>query len=100
MRILDVEEIKTVPYTPTLHAFVERLIGTIRREHIDRLFFWNECDLERKLKQFKTYYNDERVYSSLDRNTPTNKEVAEIISIDNYRWKSYARDLFQLLMAA
>ena len=32
LRILDVEAIKTVPYAPLSHPFVERLIGTIRRE--------------------------------------------------------------------
>ena len=31
LRILEVTEIKTVPYVPLSHAFVERLIGTIRR---------------------------------------------------------------------
>jgi putative transposase len=31
LRILEVAEIKTVPYTPRSHAFVERLIGTLRR---------------------------------------------------------------------
>jgi transposase InsO family protein len=33
LRILDVAEIKTVPYVPLSHPFVERLIGTIRREY-------------------------------------------------------------------
>ena len=32
LRMLDVNEIKTIPRTPRSHAFVERLIGTIRRE--------------------------------------------------------------------
>jgi hypothetical protein len=32
LRILDIEEVKTVPYTPLSHPFVERVIGTIRRE--------------------------------------------------------------------
>ena len=32
LRILDVTEIKTVPYTPCSHPFVERLVGTIRRK--------------------------------------------------------------------
>ena len=36
LRILDVTEIKTVPYVPLSHPFVERLIGTIRRESLDR----------------------------------------------------------------
>jgi hypothetical protein len=35
LRILDVEAIKTVPYAPRSHPFVERLIGTIRRECLD-----------------------------------------------------------------
>ena len=35
LRILDIEEIKTVPYVPLSHPFVERLIGTIRREFLD-----------------------------------------------------------------
>jgi hypothetical protein len=31
LRILDVTEVKTVPYAPLSHPFVERLIGTVRR---------------------------------------------------------------------
>lgn len=30
LRVLDVEAIKTVPYAPVSHPFVERLIGTIQ----------------------------------------------------------------------
>ncbi len=52
LRILDVDEIKSVPYTPRSHPFVERLIGTIRREYLDHTFFWNTQDLERKLDTF------------------------------------------------
>ena len=33
-------EVKTVPYAPISHPFVERLIGTIRREYLDRTFLW------------------------------------------------------------
>src|SRR6516162_7362546 len=32
LRILEIDELKTVPYVPCSHPFVERLIGTIRRE--------------------------------------------------------------------
>jgi putative transposase len=35
LRIMDIEEIKTVPYTPISHPFVERVIGTVRRELLD-----------------------------------------------------------------
>ena len=52
LRILDIEEIKTVPYVPKSHPFVERLIGTIRREFFDDTLFWNRLDLERILSYF------------------------------------------------
>jgi putative transposase len=39
LRVLDIEEIKSVPYTPVSHPFVERLIGTIRREYLDQILF-------------------------------------------------------------
>ena len=48
LRVLEIEEIKSVPYAPVSHPFVERLIGTIRREYLDRMFFWNAVDLMRK----------------------------------------------------
>jgi transposase InsO family protein len=49
LRILEVTEIKSVPYVPLSHPFVERLIGTIRREYLDRILFWTTADLEAKL---------------------------------------------------
>ena len=36
LRVLAIEEIKSVPYAPVSHPFIERLIGTIRREYLDR----------------------------------------------------------------
>jgi putative transposase len=39
LRVLEIEEIKTVPYVPLSHPFVERLIGTVRREHLDQNYF-------------------------------------------------------------
>ena len=40
------------------HPFIERLIGTIRRDYLDYVPFWNSLDLERKLGEFKDYYNN------------------------------------------
>ncbi len=51
------EEIKSVPYVPLSHPFVERLIGTVRREFLDQTLFWNSVDLESKLSVFCAYYN-------------------------------------------
>jgi len=52
LRVLEVTEIKTVPYVALSHPFVERLIGTIRREYLDRTLFWTTADLEAKLIRF------------------------------------------------
>src|SRR5262245_9615472 len=60
LRILDVKEIKTVPYVALSHPFVERLIGTVRREYLDRTLFWTTTDPETKLFDFQHYYNGHR----------------------------------------
>src|SRR5947208_1027412 len=56
LRVLGVTEIKTIPYVPLSHPFVERLIGTVRREYLDRTLFWTTADLETKLFDFQHYY--------------------------------------------
>jgi transposase InsO family protein len=74
LRILEVTEVKTVPYVPLSHPFVERLIGTIRREFLDHVPFWSARDLETKLLLFKEYYNRDRVHRALDRSPPLAKK--------------------------
>ena len=49
LRILEIDEIKTVPHVPRSHPFVEILIGTTRREFLDQVLFWHARDLERTL---------------------------------------------------
>jgi putative transposase len=49
---------------------VERLIGTMRRELLDHVLFWNALDLERKLAEFQTHYNAARCHASVEGHTP------------------------------
>ena len=70
LRVMEVEQLKSVPFAPVSHPFVERLIGTIRREYLDRVFFWSAVDLARKLNEYKDYYNADRVHRSLGGITP------------------------------
>jgi hypothetical protein len=56
-------EVNTVPHVPLSHPFVERLIGTVRRELLDHVPFWGAADLARKLAQFKDYYNDDSSFT-------------------------------------
>jgi len=102
-RILEVKEIKTVPYVPLSHPFVERLIGTVRREYLDHVPFWTTRDLRRKLRQFEEYYNRDRVHRGLGGAIPDPrpaKSERKITRLDNYRWKSCCRGLYQLPIAA
>jgi hypothetical protein len=57
LRILEVIEIKTVPYVPLSHPLVERLSGTIRRQYLDRVLCWTTADLEAKRTDFQPYDN-------------------------------------------
>jgi putative transposase len=70
LRVLEVAEIKTIPYVPLSHPFVERLIGTVRREYLDRTLFWTTADLETKLFDFQHYYNGHRTHAGLDGRLP------------------------------
>ena len=70
LRVLEVTEIKTVPYVPLSHPFVERLIGTVRREYLDRTLFWTTADLETKLFDFQHYYNGHRAHAGLEGGLP------------------------------
>jgi putative transposase len=101
LRILEIIEIKTVPYVPFSHPFVERLIGTIRREFLDRTLFWTTADLEAKLIDFQHYYNAHRTHAGLDGRLPE-PGVAGAAPIDfaSYRWQRHCRGLFQTPIAA
>ena len=103
LRVLEIKEIKSVPYVPISHPFVERLIGTVRREYLDRVFFWNTVDLERKLASFRDYYNSSRVHRSLDGTTPAQRAGAPSpgpTTFDQYGWRRHCRGLFQTPVAA
>jgi putative transposase len=103
LRILEIEAVRSVPYAPQSHPFVERLIGTVRREFLDRLFFWNRRDLSRKLELFRRYYNDHRVHQSLAGATPAEKGGGASrlsASLGRYRWQSHCQGLFELPVAA
>ena len=103
LRILDIDEIKSIPSTPTSHPYIERLIGTIPRECLDHTLFWNSVDLERKLADFRDYYNNYRVHSSLDGSPPTEfgkPPTKRSNSLNHFPWKSHCNGLFHTPLTA
>jgi transposase InsO family protein len=91
LRILGIREIKTVPYVPWSHPFIERLIGTIRRECLDQLLFWTATDLEMKLDAFKDYYNTYRTHRALQGATPVETPEVKGLSFKSYGWRTHCR---------
>ena len=103
LRIFDIDEIKSVLETPWSHPFVERAIGTVRREYLDHYLFWNARGLETGLAQYANYYNEARVHSSLFGQTPRGLSGAGAISkidLQNHVWKSYCHGRFSIPVAA
>ena len=103
LRILEIDAIKTVPQVPRSHPFVERLIGTTRREYLDQVLFWNARDLERKLGDFQVYYNEVRSHASVKGHMPlpfASGHRAAHAELNNVRWVSHCRDVVQLPVAA
>lgn len=99
LRILEVSEVKNVPYVPLSHPFVERLVGTIRREFLDQVPFWSARDLERKLLHFRDYYIRNRIHALLRGVMPHSKAKdpdRKIIDFGDYRRQPYCRGLYQL----
>jgi hypothetical protein len=100
LRVLDIEEIKSLTHVPMSHPFVEQLIGSIRRELLDQTFFCTASDLESKLGDYQTYYNDHRCHAGRDGATPVSSDSGKGVGISRYRWQKHCRGLFQLPVAA
>jgi len=100
LSILEIEEIESLPYAPMSHPFVERLIGSVRRELLDQTFFWTQTDLENKLRAYQQYFNEYRCHSGRGGATPVEFSDYRAIDLNRYRWKKRCRGLFQLPVAA
>ena len=96
LRALDIEEIKSVPHVPLSHPFVERLIGSIRRELLDHTLFWTATDLENKLRDYQCYYNVHRAHTGRNGDTPVESADNKVLDIKQYRWEKHCRGLIQL----
>lgn len=99
----QIEEIKTVPYVPWSHPFVERLIGSCRREFTDRILFWSEADLEAKFCLYQEYFNSYRVHYSHEGKTPDeiiSKRRLATIDLKSFKWKSVCGGMYHTPVAA
>ena len=65
----------TAPRSPWQNAYVERLIGSIRRECLDHLIIIGEAHLRRVLRAYADYYNRTRTHLSLNKDTPLARPI-------------------------
>jgi Integrase core domain len=66
---------ETVQLTAHANAFVERFIGSVRRECLDHPIVFNEAGLERLITVYCSYYERFRTHVSLDKDTPIPRPV-------------------------
>lgn len=69
------EEIVTAPASPWQNPYVERVIGTLRRELLDHVIVLNERHLKRLLSSYLAYYHPWRTHRSLNQNAPNGRAI-------------------------
>ena len=74
-RWLDIREVLTAAQSPWQNAYVERLIGSIRRECLDHVIILNETGLRRILRSYFEYYERTRTHLSLGKDAPISRPI-------------------------
>jgi transposase InsO family protein len=72
---MGMEEVLTAPRAPWQNAFVERFIGSARRECLDHVIVFNESGLQRLMTLYCSYHERSRTHLSLDKDTPIPRPV-------------------------
>jgi transposase InsO family protein len=75
VKAMGIKQVLSAPRSPWQRAYVERVIGTIRREFLDHLIVFNEASLSRHLHAFIDYYHRTRTHLSLDKDAPDPRSV-------------------------
>jgi transposase InsO family protein len=75
VRAMGIKQVLSAPRSPWQRAYVERVIGTIRRECLDHLIGFNERSLHRHLQACVEYYHQNRVHLALEKDTPEPRPI-------------------------
>ena len=67
---MGIEEVLSTPRSPWQRAYVERVIGSIRRECLDHVIVFDEGSLRRILASYLDYYHRSRTHLSLGKDSP------------------------------
>ena len=75
VREIGIREVLTAPRSPWQNPYVERLIGSIRRECLDHVIVLNESSLRRILKSYFQYYERTRTHLALEKDAPEGRAI-------------------------
>jgi transposase InsO family protein len=72
---MGITEVITAPRSPWQSPYVERLMGSVRRECLDHIVAVNEKTLRETLRSYFSYYHDSRCHLGLNKDSPEPREV-------------------------
>ena len=75
LRMMGIRDRPISPRSPWQNAYVERLIGTLRRECLDHVLIYGERHLRRILTLYSLYYNETRTHLGLGKDAPLRRSV-------------------------
>jgi transposase InsO family protein len=81
LRAMGIRDRPIAPRSPWQNAYVERLIGSIRRECLDHIIVFGEAHLSRILGAYAAYYNGSRTHRSLNKDAPFHRAIQHLGAI-------------------
>jgi len=75
MKGMGMEEVMSAPRSPWQNPYVERIVGSIRRECLDHVIVWNERSLRRSLRNYFAYYHRSRTHLALGKDSPEPRPI-------------------------
>jgi transposase InsO family protein len=75
VRGLGICEVLSAPRSPWQRAYVERVIGSVRRECLDHVIVFHESSLRRILTSYFDYYHRSRTHLSLGKDSPEPRAI-------------------------
>src|SRR5215813_9231235 len=78
LAVMNINEVLSAPRSPWQRAYVERVIGSIRRECLDHVIVLDEESLRRTLRSYFSYYHRSRLHLSFDKDSPDSRSVQSL----------------------
>ena len=72
---MGIKQVLSAPRSPWQRAYIERVIGTIRRECLDHMIVFSEQCLYQHLESFIDYYHRSRTHLALEKDSPEPRPI-------------------------